>query len=357
MDLSVVWFVIIALLWTGYLVLEGFDFGVGLLTPIIGNKRVYGAERGEKRRRVLINAIGPVWDGNEVWLLTAGGAMFAAFPEWYATMFSGFYLALFLILVALILRVCAFEWRAKINSERWRNGWDRVIVFGVFVPSVMWGVAFGNLVRGVPIDAHKNFTGNLLTLLNPYSLLTGLVTLSVFLLHGAVFIALKTSGEVRDDASDLAVKFAPAALVIAGVWALWTQLSYGKAWTWLPVLIAAAMLVGTMLMTRARNEKAAFAMTCVTIICAVMLIFGCLYPNVMPSTTNPAYSLTIHNASSTPYTLKVMSFVALVFTPLVLIYQGWTYWVFRQRLSAANFGEHHGLTFGPSKSHASTSRH
>ncbi len=350
MDLNLIWFLLIAVLWTGYLVLEGFDFGVGMLMPVIGNYKKFGVAHADKRRRVLINSIGPVWDGNEVWLLTAGGATFAAFPEWYATLFSGFYLPLFLILIALIVRVCAFEWRPKINSDAWRAGWDRVFVFGSVVPSLMWGVAFGNLVRGVPIDADMNFTGTLFTLLNPYALLTGLMTLSVFLLHGAVFIALKSAGEVREDAADLATRFAIPALVIAGVWALWTQLAYGKTWTWVPVIIAAACLIATVVLTRARNEKGAFALTCVTIIAAVVIIFGALFPNVMPSTTNPDYSLTIYNASSTPYTLTVMTWVAVILTPLVLIYQGYTYWVFRRRISTAQMGEHHGLTFGPSGS-------
>ena len=233
--LQYVWFILIAMLWTGYLVLEGFDFGVGMLLPVLGNRRKFGAERAEKRRRTVINSIAPVWDGNEVWLITAGAATFAAFPEWYATLFSGFYLPLFLILVALIVRVCALEWRAKINQDNWRAGWDRMIVFGSAVPAVLWGVAFANIVAGVPIDADKNYTGTLFTLLNPYALLGGLATLSLFLLHGAVFLALKTDGEVRRDAGDLAARLAPPTLVIAGVWAVWTQLASGKAWTWLVV--------------------------------------------------------------------------------------------------------------------------
>lgn len=351
MDLNLIWFLLIAVLWTGYLVLEGFDFGVGMLMPIIGNRRKHGPVAADTRRRVLINAIGPVWDGNEVWLLTAGGATFAAFPEWYATLFSGFYLALFLILVALIVRVCAFEWRPKINTDRWRTGWDRMFVFGSFVPALLWGVAFGNLVRGVPIDASKNFTGTFFTLLNPYSLLTGLVTLSVFLLHGAVFIALKTAGDVREDAADLAATFAIPALVIGAVWAIWTQLAYGKVWTWVPVLVAAACLVGAVFLTRARDEKRAFLATIGTIVAAVVLIFGSLFPNVMPSTTSPDFSLTIYNASSTPYTLTVMTWVAVVLTPLVLLYQGYTYWTFRRRISTDQIGEHHGLTFAARTDH------
>lgn len=349
--LQLAWFVLIAVLWTGYLVLEGFDFGVGMLLPILGNKRKFGAERAERRRRTVINSIAPVWDANEVWLLTAGGATFAAFPEWYATLFSGFYFALFLILVALIVRVCAFEWRAKINQDNWRAGADRVIVFGSTVPAVLWGVAFANMIAGVPIDENKHFTGTLLTLLNPYGLLGGLMTLSVFLLHGAVFIALKTDGEVRKDAGDLAAKLSGPALVIAGIWAIWTQLSYGKPWTWVPVIIAAAMLAMTVYLTGKRLEKPAFFATCTTIIMAVIIIFGSLFPNVMRSSTDPAFSLTIENASSTPYTLMVMTWVTVLLTPLVLIYQGWTYWVFRKRLTTTMFPEHHGPSFSKSGLH------
>ena len=343
--LQYVWFILIAVLWTGYLVLEGFDFGVGMLLPILGNKKKFGAERAEKRRRTVINSIAPVWDGNEVWLLTAGGAMFAAFPEWYATLFSGFYLALFLILVGLIVRVCAFEWRAKINQDNWRAGWDRMIVFGSAVPALLWGVAFANIVAGVPIDADKNFTGTLLTLLNPYALLGGLATLSLFLLHGAVFLALKTDGEVRRDAGDLAAKLSLPTLVIAGVWAVWTQLNNDKSWTWVVVAVAALLLIVVVYLTQQRKEKPAFLATCGVIVMVVVLIFGSLFPNVMPSSTDPNGTLTIVNASSTPYTLKVMTWVAVILTPVVLLYQGWTYWVFRKRLSTSMFPEHHGPTF------------
>lgn len=355
MELTVIWFVLIAVLWTGYLVLEGFDFGVGMLLPVLGNRSRFGPERAEKRRRVLLNSIGPVWDGNEVWLLTAGGATFAAFPEWYATLFSGFYLALFLILVALIVRVCAFEWRPKINSDRWRAGWDAMLIVGSYLPSLLWGVAFANLVRGVPIDADGHYTGTLFTLLNPYALLGGLVTLSVFLLHGAVFLALKTSGEVRADAGALAHKLAPVTLAIAAAWAVWTQLAYGKAWTWVVVAVAAGLLIAVLPATRARREKPAFVLTSLTIVAAVVLIFGTLFPNVMPSTTDPAFSLTIDNASSTDYTLGVMTWVAVILTPVVLVYQGWTYWVFRQRLSVTQIPAPKGLTFARRPESASRS--
>lgn len=337
MDLPVVWFLLIAVLWTGYLVLEGFDFGVGMLLPVLG--------REDRRRRVLINTVGPVWDGNEVWLLTAGGATFAAFPEWYATMFSGFYLPLLLILLALIGRVVAFEWRGKIDDPGWRAWADRGLILGSWVPAVLWGVAFGNIVRGVHLDADHQYVGTFWDLLNPYALLTGAVTTLVFLTHGAVFLALKTGGEIREDAGRLAARLALVTTAVAGVWALWTQLEYsGKVWTWGAVGLAVLGLGTLVLSTRSRSEGRAFLASVVTIVAAVVLIFGSMFPDVLPA-LDPANSLTVENASSTDYTLTVMTWVAVVLTPLVLLYQGWTYWVFRKRISTAQIPEHTGLTF------------
>ncbi len=337
MALTEFWFVLIAVLWTGYLVLEGFDFGVGMLLPVLG--------RNDTERRVLINTIGPVWDGNEVWLLVAGGATFAAFPEWYATLFSGFYLPLLLILVALIVRGVAFEYRGTINDNRWRGRWDLAIIVGSVVPALLWGVAFANIVAGVPIDADRQFTGTLLTLLNPYGLLGGLTTLLLFALHGALFLGLKTHGEIRERAIALAARLSVPTLVVAGGFAVWTQLAHGKTWTWLAVIVAAAGLVGVVLAARAQREGLGFTLTCLVIISAVVLIFGSLFPNVMPSSTDPAFSLTIDNASSTPYTLRVMTWVAVILTPFVLLYQGWTFWVFRRRLTTADIPEHAGLSW------------
>jgi cytochrome d ubiquinol oxidase subunit II len=334
-DLATVWFLLIAVLWLGYLVLEGFDFGVGMLLPVLG--------RDDRRRRVLINTIGPVWDGNEVWLLVAGGATFAAFPEWYATLFSGFYLPLLLILVALIVRGVAFEWRGKVDDDGWRRRADAAIIVGSYVPALLWGVALANIVRGVPIDADKQFTGTLLTLLNPYALLGGLTTLGLFALHGAVFLALKTGGEVREEAGRLAARLAWPVTAVAAVFAVWTQLASGKAWTWLAVAVAAAALLGVVRATRLRREGRAFALTTVTIAAAVVLLFGALFPNVMPSTTDPAFSLTVTNAASTPYTLKVMTWIAVGLLPFVLAYQGYTYWVVRRRLTLEHIPEHTGL--------------
>jgi cytochrome d ubiquinol oxidase subunit II len=327
-ELTTAWFLLIALLWVGYLVLEGFDFGVGMLLPVLG--------RDDAERRVLINTIGPVWDGNEVWLLVAGGATFAAFPEWYATLFSGFYLPLLLILVGLIVRGVAFEYRHRIGDDRWKRSWDAAIVTGSFLPALLWGVAFANIVAGVPIDADKQFTGNLLTLLNPYGLLGGLTTLLLFLLHGALFLGLRTKDDVRDRAVALAATLSVPTLVVAGGFAVWTQLAHGTGWTWAAVAVAAAALLGVVRAARQGKEGVGFGLTCATIVAAVVLLFGSLFPDVMPSSTDPAFSLTVDNASSTDYTLTVMTWVALVLTPFVVAYQAWTYWVFRHRLGVGD---------------------
>jgi cytochrome d ubiquinol oxidase subunit II len=325
MELTTVWFSLIAILWAGYFLLEGFDFGVGVLLPVLG--------RDDRERRLLINTIGPVWDGNEVWLLVAGGATFAAFPAWYATLFSGFYLPLLLILVALIVRGVAFEYRGKRDSERWRRGWDWCIFGGSLVPAVLWGVAFGNIVRGVPLDSNHEYVGGFFTLLNPYALLGGLTTLVLFVLHGAVFVGLKTDGDVRHRADALAAVLGGPAIVVAGGFLLWTAIAHHDPIGWVLSACAAVALIGAVVAIRARHEGWAFLATGATIVLATFGLFVTLFPDVLPSTINPAYSLTVHNASSTPYTLKVMTWVALVFTPIILAYQGWTYWVFRKRLT------------------------
>ena len=337
MDLAIVWFILIAVLWTGYLVLEGFDFGVGMLLPFVG--------KNDQGRRVALNTIGPVWDGNEVWLLTAGGATFAAFPEWYATLFSGFYFPLLLILVALIVRAVAIEYRGKIDDVAWRRRWDMAIIGSAWIPAILWGVAFANIVRGVPIDADGTYTGGFFTLLNPFALLGGLVTLTLFLSHGAVFLSLKTDGAIRERSETLARRFSTAAVVVAGAWAVWAQLAYSVAWTWVAVAVAALALVGVRLLAQIGRFGWAFLANTVAIVAAVVLIFGSLYPDVMPSTTDAAYSLTVHNASSTDYTLTVMTWVAGFLTPVVLAYQAWTYWVFRRRLRVEDIPAHNELTF------------
>jgi len=333
MELSTLWFILIAVLWIGYLVLEGFDFGVGMLLKYL--------PRDEQERRVALNTIGPHWDGNEVWLLTAGGATFAAFPNWYATLFSGFYLPLFLILVALILRGVAFEYRGKVDAVRWRRSWDLAIGIGSWVPSVLWGVAFANIVHGVPINADGDFTGNLFTLLNPFGLLGGLTTASLFLLHGLHFVALKTDGEIRDRARSLALRVAPVPVVAAAGFLVWNQVASGPGWTWPVVAVAALALVGSVEAGRRGRDGWSFVGTGLAIALAVVALFGGLFPDVMPSTTDPAFSLTVHNASSTAYTLKVMTVVAGVMTPLVLAYQAWSYWVFRRRIGVTHIPAGH----------------
>ncbi len=340
MDLALVWFLLIAVLWTGYLVLEGFDFGVGMLMGLLA--------KNNKERRVALNTIGPVWDGNEVWLLTAGGATFAAFPEWYATLFSGFYLPLLLILVALIVRAVAIEYRGKINDEKWRQRWDWAIIGSAWIPSILWGVAFANLVRGVPIDevdGNLEYVGNFFDLLSPFALLGGLVTLALFLTHGAIFLALKTSGEFSQRAADFAKKISIASLLIAAVWAIWAQLAYSEPWTWAAVVVAALGLVAVVWFSRTESFGKAFIANSVVVVGAVVLIFGSMYPDVMPSSIDPSLSLTVDNASSSDYTLMVMTWVAVIMTPIVLAYQAWSYWVFRRRISTDHIPEHNELTF------------
>jgi cytochrome d ubiquinol oxidase subunit II len=331
MELTTVWFILIAVLWIGYFTLEGFDFGVGMLLPVLG--------KSETERRVMLNTIGPLWDGNEVWVLVAGGATFAAFPEWYATLFSGFYLPLLLILLALIVRNLAFEYRGKRDDATWRERWDLAAIIGSAVPAVLWGVAFANIVAGVPINADKEFTGNLFTLLNPYGLLGGVTTALLFLTHGAVFIALKTDGDIRHRARALSVKLGLATAAVAVVFMVWTQVKTGNLGSAVLFVLAAVTLLAALFMALRGREGWAFSATFVTIALAVAGLFWALFPDVMPSSTDPAYSLTAGvqavgvNASSTNYTLTVMTVVAVIFTPIVLLYQGWTYWVFRKRIS------------------------
>jgi cytochrome d ubiquinol oxidase subunit II len=325
MELTTIWFALIAFLWVGYFVLEGFDFGVGVLLPVIG--------RTERERRAVIATIGPVWDGNEVWVLVAGGATFAAFPEWYATLFSGFYLALFLILVGLILRGVAFEFRGRRADPAWRRRWDAAIFIGSLIPAILWGVAFANVVAGVPIDAKHEFTGDLFTLLNPFGLLGGLTTLGLFVTHGAVFLALKTTGELRARAKRVAAVAGPATAAVVVVFLAWAQQQRGDTGSLVMSVFAVAALVGALLANRLGHDGWAFIGTAATIALTVVAMFVALFPNVMPSSTDAAFSLTTTNASSTQLTLQIMTVVAVLFTPLVLLYQGWTYWVFRRRIS------------------------
>lgn len=324
MSLPELWFLLIAFLWTGYFVLEGFDFGVGTLLPAVA--------RNDTERRVTINTIGPVWDGNEVWLLVAGGATFAAFPEWYASLFSGFYLPLLVILVALILRGVAFEYRGKHDSARWRRRWDLCIIFGSAIPALLWGVAFGAILHGVPLDASHEYVGSVFDLISGYSLLGGLTTLTVFAYHGATFLALKADGPVRARANAYARRLGPVALAFGGAFLLWTQLDSGRGITWITLLLAAGALGAGVVANLKGREGWAFTGTATGIVLTAVTLFVALFPNVLPSSLDPEFSLTITNASSSPYTLKVMTWVAVFFTPIVLGYQAWTYWVFRKRV-------------------------
>ena len=334
-NLESFWFLLIGILWIGYFVLEGFDFGVGIVQRFLGATE---AERG-----TLLKAIGPVWDGNEVWLLVAGGATFAAFPTWYATTFSAFYLALFLLLLGLIVRGVAIEYRNKQPGEVWRRRWDTVLCVSSAVPALLWGVAFADFVHGVPLDAKGTFTGNLLDLLGPYALFGGLTTLVLFGFHGALFLALRTTGELELRARGLALRLAaPAALLVLG-FLVWTYANavdaHDKGIVPGVVPIAAMALpfaAGAFL--RAGRAGWAFTATALSIALLTATLLLNLYPRVLVSSTDNAYSLTIFSTSSTHYTLTVMSVVALVLTPVVLAYQAWTYWVFRARLGAEPAG-------------------
>ncbi|MFD0062567.1 cytochrome d ubiquinol oxidase subunit II [Streptomyces sp. NPDC056637] len=331
MELHDVWFVLIAVLWIGYFFLEGFDFGIGVLTKVLA--------RGRTERRVLINTIGPVWDGNEVWLLTAGGATFAAFPDWYATLFSGFYLPLLMILVCLIVRGVAFEYRAKRPEEKWQTNWEHAIFWTSLIPAVLWGVAFGNIVRGVKIDAHKEFVGSFWDLLNPYAILGGLVTLTLFTFHGAVFASLKTVGDIRVRARKMALGLGLVAAAFALAFLMWTQADKGDGSSLIAMIVTVAALVGAIVAIKAGREGWSFALSGITIAAAVAMLFLTLFPNVMPSSLDPDWSLTVTNASSSPYTLKIMTWCAAVATPIVLLYQSWTYWVFRKRIGTQHIAD------------------
>ncbi|MEC4015793.1 cytochrome d ubiquinol oxidase subunit II [Streptomyces sp. H27-D2] len=333
MELHDVWFALIAVLWIGYFFLEGFDFGIGVLTKLLA--------RGQKERRVLINTIGPVWDGNEVWLLTAGGATFAAFPDWYATLFSGFYLPLLLILVCLIVRGVSFEFRHQRDDERWQRNWEHAIFWTSVIPAFLWGVAFANIAHGVPIDADKEFTGSVLTLLNPYAILGGLVTLVLFTFHGAVFASLKTVGDIRVRARKLAGVLGAVAVLLALVFLVWTQLHDGNARGLVAAVVAALTLVGAVVMIKLGREGWSFALSGIAIAAAFALLFLSMYPDVMPSSTRDAWSLTVSNSSSSPYTLKIMTWVAGFMTPVVVGYQAWTYWVFRKRIGTQHMPAGH----------------
>ena len=333
--LQVVWYILIAVLWIGYLVLEGFDYGVGMLIPFLG--------KTEKERRVIVNTVGPLWDGNEVWLLTAGGATFAAFPGWYATLFSGLYLPLFLILVGLIIRGVSFEYRAKHPDAKWRNTFDWMAATGSFIVSLVFGVGFANFIIGMPVALAEGsqhlhvYTGGFWALFSPFALLGGVVLVVLFLFHGANFLALKTKGVVHDRAEAFATRIGLAAIVGGAIYLVWANLAYG--WGpigWVLTVLAAAGLIGSWLAIRNGRDGWAFVATTVTILLVAVWIFGRMWPNLGFDNSASAVPLDRVTAASTELTLTIMTGAAVVFVPIVLAYQAWTVWIFRKRISTKN---------------------
>ena len=331
MEFQVIWFVLWGVLWAVYFMLDGFVLGTGMLHYVLG--------RSDGEKRALINTIGPVWDGNEVWLITAGGATFAAFPTTYALMFSYLYTALLLLLFALIIRGVSYEFRGKIDSAGWKRGWDAAIVVGNFLPALLFGVAFGNIFAGLPMDS-AGYHGSLLQLLNPYGLLTGLLFVSLFAVHGALYAAVKTTGELSERSAALAKKLWPALLAVAVAFLGYTYFAtrlYDNYLAHPALLVVPALAVTALLGIRifAAGEKLllAFGASCLTIVLVVGTGVTGLFPNLIPSSLDPASSLTIFNSSSSPYTLKIMTVVALIFVPIVIAYKIWVYRIFRAPLS------------------------
>jgi len=330
MDLNILWFILLTVLFSGFFFLEGFDYGVGMLLPFVA--------KTDNERRAIINTIGPVWDGNEVWMITAGGAMFAAFPHMYATLFSGFYVALVFMLIGLIIRGVAFEFRSKREDPAWRERWDWAIYYGSLLPALLWGVTVANLMRGVAIESDLNYYGGLIPLLNPYSMFGGVVFLGLFLVHGASFLGIKLEGDLKDRVKKLSGKIWIVVVVLAVIFFVWTYFAtdilnnpgYDGL---IPAILAAVALLAYGWFQRQGKEGLTFICGGLVVILATVMVFSGLFPRLMISTLDPTYSLTIYNASSSPYTLKVITIVAAIFLPLILAYQGWTYWIFRKRLS------------------------
>lgn len=330
MDLQTFWFILIAVLFIGYFFLEGFDFGVGILMPFVS--------RDEVDRRICLNTIGPFWDANEVWLITAGGAMFAAFPHWYATLFSGFYLPLFLILIALIVRAVGFEFRSKLKEKWWRKTADHFVFWGSAVPAFLWGVALTNIVIGLPIGSDMNFTGTLPALLNPYALLGGLASLLMFTLHGSIFLSLRTTDELKERVEKVSrLMWLPAGLILLAFAVLGYRHTVlfeeiGLVPGTLP-MIAIVSFVAVIVFMQINRYGWAFVATGSTIVFGTVVVFQGMFPIVMPSSLSGEYHLTVYNASSSDLTLTIMSVLAIIFVPIILAYQGWSYWVFRQRVT------------------------
>ena len=324
------WYILITILWTGFFILEGFDLGVGMLHVFVG--------RDDAERRAVINTIGPLWDGNEVWLIVAGAAMFAAFPDWYATMFSAFYLALVLLLGALILRGVSFEYRGKSPDKHWRNTWSWLLAGSSLVVPLVIGIALGDLLHGLPINSSHEYTGSFWTLFQPYGILTGITLVAICVMHGGTFITMKTTGELRDRAWRIAKLVSPVTVLLVLAFIAWTHVeAHGGAFLNLIELIACIAVLAGVLAVTGNHVGWGFTATTITIASCIVTLFVDLYPRVMVSSTNPAYSLTVNNTASGGYTLKVMSVIALVLLPLVLGYQAWTYYVFRRRVSVHHF--------------------
>ncbi len=339
MDLQILWFLLIGILLTGFFFLEGFDYGVGMLLPFMG--------KNDTERRMIMNSIGPFWDANEVWLIAAGGCLFAAFPTWYATMLSGFYPEMFLILFALIIRGAAFEFRSQHESPRWRNFWDWMIFLGSVLPGFFWGIVIGNLMHGIPINAQGDYAGTFLTPFNPFALLVGLAFDIFFLLHGAIFLSLRETGELVKR-SQRVVPFiwvvnliVIALVVVTGFTAtnVFKLALLDPRIVPLDYVILASLAMLLWLNARGRSGWA-FAMSFVVIISSAAIVVLCLFPTVMVSSLNPLWSLTIRNASTNSYSLTVISWIGLTIIPFVMLYQAWNYWVFRKRIEPHAIGHY-----------------
>jgi cytochrome d ubiquinol oxidase subunit II len=324
------WFIVIAVLWIGFLILEGFDFGVGMLHSLVG--------QDEAGRRAAMNTIGPLWDGNEVWLIVAGAAMFAAFPGWYATMFSGLYLALVLLLISLIIRGVAFEYRGKRDAARWRRTWDVLLTVASVLAPLLIGIGLGDLLHGLPINSSQNFTGSFWTLLQPYAVYTGVTLVLICLLHGATFLSLKTTGDMHERSRRIARTVAPFTAAAVVGFAIWTHVTSSTTFFLRPLeLLAIIAVLAAIWLVYAHRDGFAFTATTITMASCIASIFVGLYPNVMVSSTNPAFNLTVNNTASNPYSLKALTVVVVIFLPVVLAYQTWTYYVFRRRVSRDEF--------------------
>jgi cytochrome bd ubiquinol oxidase subunit II len=327
-QLHTLWFVIVAFFWVGFFVLEGFDFGVGMLHTIVG--------KTEAERMAALGTIGPFWDGNEVWLVVAGAGMFAAFPGWYATMFSALYLALLIVLIALMARGVAFGYRDKSDNRRWQHTWTWGTTIGSLLVPLLIGIGLGDLLVGLPINSSQNFTGNFFNLLTPYGIWTGLTLVGLCLLHGATFLKLKSTDGVRDRARALTGPLGWAAIALVIGFVVWTIVVAGNRDVPDPVQILAvlAVIFAARLAVSEHHDGAAFMASAIAIAASIGSIFINLYPNLMVSSTNSAYNLTVNNSASGSYALKVMTVVAILFVPLVLAYQGWSFHVFRARVKA-----------------------